>query len=117
MSEGVMVKGKKLSLVSVGMVAEAQRELSEAMPGYGKPGFQQLFQKAVTSLIARHVNGDWGDVDKHDARENEKALKTGARIVSAYTLFGVKLWVISDAAWYDDPLMRETTTILRPEDY
>jgi len=108
MSE-VQVRGK-FNLHNVGMSAATfyaltqEREWDEVQP-------------EIAKLVDRHVTGDWGDVDAHDARENEKALKSGRRILSAYTLFGIKLWIITDAAWYDDPLDREVTTILRPEDY
>lgn len=107
----------KISLKQVGLVAAAEHELSQACPNYGKPGFQEAMQRSLSGLLFRHVNGDWGDVNPHDWKVNEEALKTGARILSSYTLFGVKLWIISDAAWGDDPHVREVTTILRPEDY
>jgi hypothetical protein len=56
-------------------------------------------------------------VCKQDAQANEDALKTGARVLSSYVVDGIKLWVISDAAWTEDPRLREVTTILRPCDY
>lgn len=62
-------------------------------------------------LLLRHVNGDWGDLDDEDKKENELSVKEGFRILSAYELAtGVKLWVITE---WD----RSVTTILLPEEY
>jgi hypothetical protein len=63
------------------------------------------------SVLARHANGDWGELDEHDRRANEYALKHGLRVLSAYTLSsGEKIWIITEAD-------RSTTTILLPEEY
>ncbi|MDP9477568.1 MAG: hypothetical protein M3R38_18095 [Actinomycetota bacterium] len=63
------------------------------------------------SLLKRHASGDWGDVDAHDRRANDAALKHGTRIFSSYSLdAGLKLWVITEAD-------RSSTCILRPEEY
>lgn len=63
-------------------------------------------------FLARHVSGDWGeDLPKEDARENQRALKNGNRIMSAYTLKdGAKIWIITEAD-------RSVTTVLLPENY
>lgn len=62
-------------------------------------------------FIGRHMNGDWGEVDEHDRRENEISLREGCRILSAYTLSdGTKIWIITEAD-------RSVTTILLPEEY
>lgn len=72
----------------------------------------------ILGMLRRHAHGDWGDLDAHDKQANEAALKTGARIFSAYGRGPDKLWVITDAARQEErPLRREVTTILRPEDY
>ena len=62
------------------------------------------------ALLARHATGDWGEVDDHDKRENELSLKEGLRILSAYTVNDVKVWVITEAD-------RSATTILFPDEY
>lgn len=36
----------------------------------------------MRAAIQRHVSGDWGDVCESDKRSNERALKTGERLVS-----------------------------------
>jgi hypothetical protein len=50
-------------------------------------------------FLARHVSGDWGDVDAHDRKENQLSLEQGFRLMSVYTLSitGVKIWVITEA--------------------
>jgi len=68
-------------------------------------------------LIKRHITGDWGDLDSEDKKANENALKSGARILSAYTLGdGTKLWLITDAE-IDSEHHRQATTFLLPEEY
>ena len=65
----------------------------------------------LKALIARHAAGDWGDLDSHDRGENDRALKHGGRLFSAYTTSsGLKVWVITEAD-------RSCTTALLPEDY
>ncbi len=62
-------------------------------------------------LLARHVSGDWGEVDGHDREANDQALRTGARLLSAYTLpGGQRVWILTEAD-------RASTTILLPEEY
>jgi hypothetical protein len=63
------------------------------------------------TYLARHANGDWGEVDEHDRRANEHALEHGLRVLSAYTLrTGERIWIITEAD-------RSTTTILLPAEY
>jgi hypothetical protein len=63
------------------------------------------------SLLARHVNGDWGELDEHDRKENEFSLKNGFRILSSYALGnGAKIWVITEAD-------RSSTCLLLPSEY
>ena len=68
-------------------------------------------QDALMDLVQRHESGDWGDLDAHDQRENEIAVKRGGlRILSAYELGGTRFWIITEAN-------RSSTTILLPEEY
>lgn len=64
--------------------------------------------------LARHLRGDWGDLDEEDRRANEWAVDTGGRIFSAYTVKGregeMRVWVITEAD-------RSATTVLLPEEY
>lgn len=69
------------------------------------------------SLVRRHAKGDWGEIDAEDQETNMKALETGTRLMSSYTLNdGTVLWVITDAET-DDRHRRQATTLLLPEEY
>ena len=72
---------------------------------------RQIGLEDSTNALRRHVNGDWGDVNAHDRKANEDALREGTRIFSVYrTESGIKFWVITETD-------RSVTTILLPEDY
>ena len=61
--------------------------------------------------LQRHQAGDWGELDEHDRQENDTALRTGLRLLSAYRASnGVTYWIITEAD-------RSATTLLMPEDY
>jgi hypothetical protein len=107
----------QLRLKGVGMTAACAYELGLDGPNKAEGNDLHEIQVTLRTLIGCHACGIWGDIDPHDVKVNEDALKTGARILSAYTVNDTKIWIISDAAWGDDPLEREVTTILRPEDY
>lgn len=49
-------------------------------------------------FLGRHVGGDWGEVDGHDHKQNQIALREGGRLLSAYTTrTGEEVWVITEA--------------------
>lgn len=68
----------------------------------------------VTEMLdafARHAAGDWGAMDAHDRRQNDRALITRGRLVSVHTTrAGQAFRIITDPGWRD-------TTLLLPEDY
>jgi hypothetical protein len=64
----------------------------------------------LTKILHRHGSGDWGDIDKEDADQNEFAMNNSERILSSYELFGEKVWVITE---WD----RSATTVLLPNEY
>ena len=69
------------------------------------------FAKFVTGSLKRHANGDWGDLDNEDKKENELSLKERLRLLSAYETEGLpKIWIITEAD-------RSATTILFPDEY
>lgn len=79
------------------------------------PGASEALQKAEVSplwFLAKHQDGDWGEVSESDEADNNLAVREGFRILSAYTLpkTGEKIWIITEA---DITL----TTILLPEEY
>lgn len=70
-----------------------------------------LATEDVPRALARHAQGDWGDLCEEDRQENERALLRGGRLFSAYhDANGVKFYIITEAD-------RSATTILLPEDY
>jgi hypothetical protein len=77
-------------------------------------GAEQALQEAGESADAyldRHAFGDWGDVDEHDAEENDFSVENHLRILSVYTLStDAKIWVLTEAD-------RSRTTTLLPEEY
>ncbi len=70
-----------------------------------------LDREDVHQAVSRHANGDWGEVDPEDWKENDFSVENGFRILSSYTSKkGVKFWIITEAD-------RSATTILLPEEY
>jgi hypothetical protein len=67
-------------------------------------------ERNLVQLLARHVEGDWGNLDEHDIRENELSLIQGYRLFSAYNIEDEKFYVITE--WN-----RSVTTVLRPDEY
>ena len=66
----------------------------------------------VADLLKRHINGDWGDLDAEDKRENDLAVSRPLRILSSYRLTRTRarIWVITEAD-------RSSTTLILPEEY
>jgi hypothetical protein len=64
------------------------------------------------SLLARHVAGDWGDLDDEDRAANDEALLYGSRLFSAYgdANSESRIWLITE---WD----RSVTTFLLPSEY
>ena len=66
---------------------------------------------ALAVLLARHLSGQWGDLDAHDQQANDAALRDGSRLLSAYTLDdGTRIWVLTEAD-------RSSTCVLLPQEY
>ena len=65
--------------------------------------------QSVLEFLERHRTGDWGVVNAEDKRANDRSLKDGSRLLSAYRLDdGTKVWIITEAD-------RSATTALLPE--
>lgn len=69
--------------------------------------------------LARHARGDWGNVCRDDAAENDRALIDENRLLSAYAIDPTKpakgygencFWIITEAD-------RSVTTLLLPDEY
>ena len=81
------------------------------------PGAMALLASAgenLARLLERHAAGDWGEVPPEDARENERSLKYGWRLMSSYPVGseanGESVWVITEAD-------RSSTCLLLPSEY
>lgn len=85
----------------------------------------EKYSVCVSTLLARHQRGDWGDVGADDANSNDKALKNGDRILSVYRLLepavlqpmtgherrrSPRVWIITERD-------HSVTTVLTPQDY
>ena len=83
---------------------------------YATQGVAAIFQNRrdipfIGDLIARHVTGDWGDLDDFDKAQNDAAVEDGGRIFSAYRIANdLRVWVITEAD-------RSSTTVLFPSEY
>jgi len=63
------------------------------------------------NYVVRHMNLDPGSLGAEDQLANLKAVREGARVLSAYELRdGTRIWIITEAD-------RSVTTILLPEEY
>ena len=68
-------------------------------------------EQSASEFLSEHQQGNWGEVDEFDWKENDSSVNSRCRIFSAYrTGKGVKLWVITEAD-------RSATTVLLPEEY
>lgn len=77
------------------------------------PGTLELLArqgKEPLEYLARRLSGDWGELGAFDRRENGRALRSGARLLSSYAVGGGKVWVITEAD-------RSSTCLLLPEEY
>ena len=81
---------------------------------YITPGASAVLE-APLSLLTRHAIGDWGELSNEDIRANERAIVEGTRILSAYTVDGQRIWIITEAV--EDDGHRHATTILLASEY
>lgn len=84
------------------------------------PGALEALERAGQTpweFLSLHLVGNWGVVDAEDAEANNRALKDGSRLLSAYMLKDgkTKIWVITEAQ--DDQGNRSATTLLLPDEY
>lgn len=70
----------------------------------------------AATLLRRHQCGDWGELSVRDRTANDRAIKDGSRILSAYMVAGKKVWVVTDAA-SDDSISRTSTCVLMAGEY
>ena len=79
------------------------------------PGALELAEQGVNLLtyLRRHLEGDYGELDTEDKKENDFSVKNGYRILSAYNTRLGKLWIITEAGDRE----RSATTFLLPDEY
>lgn len=80
------------------------------------PGALEVLEASGVSpieLLERHCSGDWGSVPSEDARENERSVRDGYRILSSYPVVDTgeeRIWIITEAD-------RSSTCLLLPNEY
>ncbi|MEJ7871879.1 MAG: hypothetical protein WKF67_06440 [Rubrobacteraceae bacterium] len=75
------------------------------------PGaIETIGHEGCLALLRRHAGADWGDLDGHDRRANERALRDGERLFSSYVTASGKVWTITEAD-------RSSTCVLLPSEY
>lgn len=103
---------------SVPVPARAGRKPFELGTVYATPGVLAHLAahgRLPAELLGYHQGCCWGNLDQEDQKANDDALKTGARLLSAYTVEGKKLYVITEAAGSDG--LRASSTILMADEY
>jgi hypothetical protein len=59
------------------------------------PGAMKNFSLAlIAELLDRHARGDWGNLCAFDRKQNSQALKTGAKLLSAYETPAGRCWFL-----------------------
>ncbi|WP_247652978.1 hypothetical protein [Ideonella aquatica] len=69
---------------------------------------------AVQALVRRHVAGDYGELSASDRQANVDAIASGERILSAYTVAGERVYLITEDTDGQGP-GRITTALLAVE--
>ena len=72
---------------------------------------ERIPEMVMAAALLRHLNGDWGDVPEADRAANDRAVRDGDRLLSAYHAPDqTRFWILTEAD-------RSATTVLLPEDY
>ena len=88
----------------------ARFPLGRVVSTHGALELLARYGKSPAEYLKRHHAGDWGDLDDSDKHENERALKSGARLFSAYAVSPLNtLWIITEAD-------RSSTCVILPEE-
>jgi hypothetical protein len=96
----------KKPLFDMGQVVATPRALDALRDAGQTPG----------EFLARHLSGDWGDLDQEDRSLNDAAVSDGSRILSAYTTKKhERLWIITEAT--DDHGRRASSCLLLLSEY
>ena len=85
-------------LFALGQIVTTPGALSEVTPD------------VLRRCLARHAEGEWGNLGNEDLAANDAAVEHGGRILSAYQIDRIKLWIITESD-------RSVTTMLLPSEY
>jgi hypothetical protein len=78
---------------------------------YATPAVAEfLTNDEATTLLQFRTRGYWDEMDSEDISENEISIEKGFRVLSANTVRGRKIWIITEAD-------RLRTTFLSSSDY
>ncbi len=88
----------------------------------GTSGITRVPGEILERLITRHINADWGDLNKEDRELNDHALKreAGGRLLSSYknAFNDQTIWIITSGFGNDpDNVDLCHTTIMFPHEY
>jgi hypothetical protein len=93
------------------VVKNARFKLGQIVATPGALEALSISGQSPWDFLARHVQGDWGEVDAEDKQSNEQALSDGSRLLSAYTTkAGDRIWIITEAD-------RSSSCLLTPDEY
>ena len=91
-------------------------ELGQTVATPGALEALRAASQGPAEFLARHILGDWGDLDDEDKALNDSALIEGSRLLSAYVMAtGERIWIITEAAGDDGE--RASTCLLLPSEY
>lgn len=101
---------------------ERRRMVGKPLFGLGRllatPGALDVLTAAQhhpAKLLQLHQYGQWGDLCGPDKTANDEALVSGGRLLSAYKVNDIRLYVITEAV--AESGRRECTTVLLPSEY
>ncbi|TOH49873.1 type I restriction endonuclease subunit M [Vibrio parahaemolyticus] len=77
------------------------------------------FRVGIFRAIEDHSKGNWCETCSHDKKQNLKALETGERIFSSWTIDEHKIYIITEGRDPDPLIANENTvtTILLPSEH
>jgi hypothetical protein len=91
----------------------ARFELGRVVATPGALEALEAYGVSPSELLGRHQSGDWGEVPPQDAKENERSIRDGRRILSSYQSGeegAERIWIITEAD-------RSSTCLLLPSEY
>lgn len=99
---GIGLPQKKFGSPTIVMTPGAEDAVSE---------LEETKNLDIIPYLDRHFSGDWGEIGKEDASQNDAMVSEKGMILSSYTLpTGTKIWIITDPG-------HKITTILLPGEY